>query len=99
MGNYNLANKSGLDLSDYITLGGTKPVINQGQLLSDVNDQLPRNLTQDLGASTVQGGNILILLTCPVFWIVPNWSGFCSISARIAAVFSFCLLVASGCSK
>ena len=58
MGNYNLANKSGLDLSNYITLGGTKPVINQGQLLSDVNDQLPRNLTQDLGASTVQASNI-----------------------------------------
>jgi len=55
MGNYNLANQSGLDLSNYITLDGTKPVINQGQLLSDVNDQLPRNLTQDLGASTVRG--------------------------------------------
>jgi hypothetical protein len=41
MGNYNLANESDLDLSNYITLDGTTPVINEGQLLADTTEQAP----------------------------------------------------------
>ena len=37
MGNYNLANQNNLNLEDYITLDGTNPVVNEGQLLSDTN--------------------------------------------------------------
>ena len=38
MGNYNLANENNLGLENYITLDGTTPVINEGQLLADTNN-------------------------------------------------------------
>ena len=37
MGNYNLANRNNLNLENYITLDGTNPVVDEGQLLSDTN--------------------------------------------------------------
>tara|TARA_R100001530_G_scaffold78421_1_gene54799 strand:+ start:1218 stop:2420 length:1203 start_codon:yes stop_codon:yes gene_type:complete len=37
MNNYNLANRNNLGLENYITLDGTTPVIDEGQLLADTN--------------------------------------------------------------
>ena len=57
MGNYNLANQSGLDLSNYMTLDGTKPVVNEGQLLADTQNRMPPMLDQtgQMGASNYRG--------------------------------------------
>ncbi len=41
MGNYNLANRNNLNLENYITLDGTTPVIDEGQLLADTTEQAP----------------------------------------------------------
>ena len=49
MGNYNLANRNNLNLENYITLDGTKPVINEGQLLADTNTAPPiKNINRPL---------------------------------------------------
>tara|TARA_R100001594_G_scaffold203_2_gene929 strand:+ start:5286 stop:6638 length:1353 start_codon:yes stop_codon:yes gene_type:complete len=40
-GNYNLATQNNLGLENYITLDGTRPVINEGQLLADTTDVTP----------------------------------------------------------
>ena len=47
MGNYNLANRNNLNLENYITLDGTKPVINEGQLLADTTDVTPVKYPED----------------------------------------------------
>ena len=46
MGNYDLANRNNLNLENYITLDGTTPVINEGQLLADTN-WVPQNITEE----------------------------------------------------